>query len=120
MGIQINNPVPAQESSATQWTATAHYAAAQTDTALQAAPGAGLSLYVTDIIISNGPTAGNVKLVENTASSSDVLEIMYFAINGGAVINLQTPIKLTVNDNLGVTSVTCTDHSVTVCGYTAP
>lgn len=102
------------------WSATANYAAAQTDTELKATPGAGLSLYITDIIISNGPVAGNVKLVEDTASAVDILEVMYFAANGGAVLSLKTPIKLTANKNLGVTSVSSTDHSVTVSGYIAP
>ena len=101
--------------------AAQNQSSAQTNTELVATPGAGLSLYVTDIIISNGATAGNVKLVESTASSPvDILEVMYFAINGGCVINLQTPLKLTANKNLGYTSVACTTHSVTVAGYTAP
>lgn len=117
MGIKLNNPRGAGKNI---WKATAAYGSAQTDTVLQAAAGAGLSLYVTDIIISNGATAGNVKLVEKTASSTDILEILYFAINGGAVINLKTPIKLTANENLGITSVDCTTHSVTVTGYIAP
>ena len=102
------------------WSATANYGEAQTATELKATPGAGLSLYITDIIISNGPVAGNVKLVEDTASAVDKLEVMYFAINGGASLTLKTPIKLTANKNLGVTSVTSTNHSVTVSGYIAP
>lgn len=103
------------------WSATDNQSSAQTNTALKAAPGSGLSLYITDIIISNGATAGNVKLVEDTAGTpADVVEVMYFAINGGAVIPLRAPIKLTANKNLGYTSVTCTTHSITVCGFTAP
>lgn len=120
MGVNLNAGKPTEEGSKTIWTATDVQAAAQTDTVLQAAPGAGLSLYITDIIISNGSTAGTVEIVENTASSTTILETMNFAVNGGAVINLQTPIKVTENDNLGYTSVTVTDHSITVCGYTAP
>lgn len=117
MSFGLNNPTGPAKST---WSVTANYGAAQTDTALKAAPGAGYSLYITDVIISNGPTAGSVKLVEKTASSTDIMELMYFAINGGASISLQTPIKLTANENLGITSVTCTDHSITVCGFTAP
>ena len=101
--------------------AAQNQAAAQTNTELVAAPGAGLSLYITDVIISNGATAGNVKLVESTADSPlDIIEVGYFAINGGFVSNFQTPLKLTANKNLGYTSVSCTTHSVTVSGYTAP
>lgn len=101
--------------------AAQNQSSAQTNTELQATPGAGLSLYITDIIISNGATEGNVKLVESTGSTPlDILEVMYFAINGGCVINFQTPLKLTANKNLGYTSVDCTTHSVTVSGYVAP
>jgi len=120
MGCELNNPTGAKLQSSTIWSATDTQAAAQTDTALQATPGAGLSLYVTDIIISNGATAGTVKLVEHTASAADIVELMYFAINGGCVINLKTPIKLTANKDLGYTSATVTTHSITVCGFTAP
>ena len=42
----------------TAGTATANYAAAQTNAQLVAAPGAGVSIYLTDLIISNGATAG--------------------------------------------------------------
>jgi len=101
--------------------AAQNQSSAQTNTELVATPGAGKSLYITDIIISNGATEGNVKLVEDTGGTpADILEVMYFAINGGCVINLQTPLKLTANKNLGYTSVTCTTHSVAVSGYIAP
>jgi len=120
MSFGVSNPTGAKIQSTTLWTATDNQAAAQTDTALQATPGAGLSLYLTDIIISNGATAGSVKIVEDTAAAVDIVELMYFAINGGCVINLKTPIKLTANKDLGYTSVTCTSHSITVCGFTAP
>jgi hypothetical protein len=88
---------------------------------LKAAPGAGLSLYITDIIISNGATAGNVKIVEDTAGTPvDIVEVMYFAANGGAVIPLRTPIKVTANTDVGYTSASVTTHSVTLCGFIAP
>ena len=99
--------------------ATANYAAAQTDTQVVATPGAGLSLYITDIILSTD-TAGSIKLVEDTAAAADKLELMYFAANGGAVIPLRTPIKLTANKNLGITSTISGNHSITVSYYIAP
>lgn len=103
------------------WSATATYAGAQTATEIKAAPGAGLSLYITDVIVSNGATAGNIKFLEDTGTpGADKIEIMYFAANGGAVIHFRTPIKLTANKNFGITSITCTTHSVTVNGYIAP
>jgi hypothetical protein len=103
------------------WDASDNQSTAQTNTALKAAPGAGLSLYITDIIVSNGATAGNIKFVEDTAGTPvDKVEVMYFAVNGGAVIPLRTPIKITANKDFGYTSVSVTTHSITVSGFIAP
>jgi hypothetical protein len=103
------------------WTATADYSSAQTNTELKATPGAGLSLYVTDIIISNGAVAGSVKIVESTgASPVDKVSRIWLAINSTVVLRFVTPIKLTANKNAGVTSVTVTYHTVTMNGYIAP
>jgi hypothetical protein len=101
--------------------ATLQHDTAQADHELVAAPGAGLSLYLTDVIVSNGATAGTCKIIEDTASAKTALiDVMYLAINGGAVLNLRTTMRLTANKNLGFTSATVTTHTVTVCGYTAP
>lgn len=104
-----------------RWQATDNQSSAQTNTALQGAPGASLSLYITDMIISNGAVAGNVKIVEDTGGSpADIIEVMYFAINGGMSKRFATPIKITANKNVGYTSVTSTTHSVTLSGFIAP
>lgn len=100
------------------WRASSDYASAQTNASIKTAPGASLSLYVTDIIVSNGATAGNITLLDG--SGGTVLIELYAAINGGAVVNLRTPIRLTANTALCITSTTVTTHSVTVTGYTAP
>ncbi len=102
------------------WSVTANYGSAQTDTELKAAPGAGYALRITDIVFSNGPTAGNMKLTEDGGggSAADILETMYFAANGGAALHFTTPIPLTANLSLEITSVTVTNHSVTINGYT--
>ena len=92
---------------------TADYSAVQTNTELIAAPGASKAIYLTDIIISAG-AAGTVKIVRNTASAADVISPLTFADNGGAVISLQTPIKVTDNQNVGVTSTTSDNFSVTL------
>lgn len=103
------------------WSASENHSSAQTNNELKAAPGAGLSLYVTDVIISNGATAGDIKLVRDTSGTPvDILENLYVAVNGGAVINFTTPIRLPANINLGFTSTTVTTHSITVNGFTAP
>jgi hypothetical protein len=100
------------------WDVSADYAAAQTNTSVKAAPGAGLSLYVTDVMISNGAVAGNITLLDG--SGGTVLLEIYPAINGGCVTNLKTPIKLTANTALVITSTTVTTHAVTINGYIAP
>lgn len=98
--------------------AAANYAAAQTNTEVVAAPGAGTSLYITDIILSTD-TAGSIKLVQDTAAAVDIVELMYFAANGGMVCNFRTPLKLTAAKNLGITSTIAGNHSITVSYYTA-
>lgn len=97
---------------------SADYASAQTNATVQAAPGAGLSLYITDIIISNGATAGNITLLDG--SGGTVKFEIYPAINGGVSISLNQPIRLTANTALCITSTTVTTHSVNVGGYIAP
>lgn len=103
------------------WKANENHSSAQTNNSLKAAPGTGLSLYVTDVIVTNGATAGTIKLVEDTGGTpADLLGPIYMAINGGAVIHFQTPIRVTADKDLGFTSVTVTTHSIFVSGYTAP
>ncbi len=101
------------------WSVPATYTGAQTNTQIKAAPGANLALYITDIVVSNGATIGNIKFVENTASAADKIAPLYFGVNGGTTIHFTTPIQLTVNKDFGITSVNCTTHAVTVNGYTA-
>lgn len=101
----------------TLFKASENHATAQTANELVAAPGASTQLCITDIIVSNGATAGVVKLVENTGTPVDIFEDIYVGVNGGAVIPLQTPLCITTNTNLGFTSTTVTTHSVSVLGF---
>lgn len=97
------------------------HTAAQTNNQLKAAPGAGLSIYITDVIFSNGATAGSIKLVEDESGTPvQIGSTIYMAINGGAVMNFITPKRLTANKTLGFTSATVTTHSVEIHGYIAP
>lgn len=98
-------------------TVSADYASAQTNTSVIAAPGASLSIYITDIQLSNGATAGNVTLLDG--SGGTVKWEAYPAINGGAVLNLRQPIKLTANTALCITSTTVTTHSIFIGYYIA-
>jgi len=101
------------------WSNNNNYGAAQTDTQIQAAPGAGLSLYITDILMS-AEGACNILLVRATAGSTTIYGPFYFAANGGLSKHFATPIRLPVNENLGVTSSAAVNHTVSVQGYTAP
>lgn len=100
------------------WSVSADYASAQTNASVKAAPGASLKLYLTDIVISNGATAGNITLLDG--SGGTVLLELYPAVNGGMALSFRTPIALTANTALCITSATVTTHSVTICGFIAP
>lgn len=91
-----------------------------TDTEVAASPGAGLSLYVTDIVFSTGAaTAFNIFFEEG---ASTVLGPWYLeAINGrGAHIKFGTPKKITPATALTVTTSAAIAHSIDVTGFIAP
>jgi hypothetical protein len=99
------------------WHAASEFTTAQTDTTVKAAPGAGLSLYVTDIFVAaNG--AVTVTLEEGTST----LKFRFYASSAGqnASRSLTVPIKLTANTALTVTTSAAVTCTVSVCGYSAP
>ncbi len=98
----------------------ADYAGAQTNAVLKATPGAGKAIYITDIVLTNVGTAGTIKLVEDPAGTPvAVTPTFAIAVNTTVPIELDTPIKLTANKALGITSVNCVAHGILVNGYTA-
>lgn len=102
------------------WTVVENSASAETSNELKAAPGVGLSLYITDIIISTD-AAINAKIVEDTGGSpATIAGPYYFAANGGAGLHFVTPIKATANKNIGYTTVGTSNCTVEVHGFTAP
>jgi hypothetical protein len=102
------------------FSANENHSTAQTNNSLQAAPGAGYHLYITDIIMSTD-TAMNIKLVEDTAGTpADVAGPYYFAANGGIAARLTTPVRVTENKDLGFTSSAAGNHTITVLGYIGP
>lgn len=94
--------------------ASKDYGAAQTNVTVQAAV-AAVSIFITDITLSNGAVAGNLTLLDG--SGGTVLFEAYMAINSNLSVSLRTPIKLTVNTLLAFTSTSSTTHSVNVTGY---
>ena len=101
------------------WSYHSNGSTALTDASVHAAPGAGLSLYVTDIVCSSGAaTAMNVFFEEG---ASTVLGPYYLeAVAGrGLHIKFGTPKKITANTALTVTTSAAIAHSVDVTGFTA-
>jgi hypothetical protein len=96
---------------------------AHTDVELVAAPGAGLSLYITDVWITNDATlATSVKFEEDTASAkTQKMGVLYIPASGGiSITGMRSPIKLTANKNLGFTTTGTANTSIQVSGYIAP
>lgn len=104
----------------TAWSACEDETDAATDDEIKAAPGAGVSLVVTDLIITNDATAAiTFKLLEDTASAkTSLLGTMKIAASSAFVLALKTPLVLTANKNLGYTTTGTSNYSVFVAGYT--
>lgn len=103
-----------------QWSYHENSSSALTDTSVHAAPGAGLSLYVTTIVCSTGAaTALNIFFEEG---ASTVLGPYYLeAVAGrGFAITFGVPKKITANTALTVTTSAAIAHSIDVTGFIAP
>lgn len=101
------------------WVAFSNETAATAAKTLRAAPGAGLSLYITDVVISNGSAQAVINMVEDTTAAAVAISQNYYLIaNGGFGTQFKTPKKLTANKAAGFTSTGATTHSVEIHGYT--
>jgi hypothetical protein len=120
-GVQITRPINSMNS----WAAFHDIAsgdAVHTDQALQAAPGANLYLYITDIIIVNDSTAAmTFKIEMDTASAkTQLIGNLKIPASGGITSHFQTPIKMpTANTNIGFTNTGQSNASITILGFTA-
>lgn len=92
-------------------------AAAAAKLALQAAPGAGLSLYVTDVIFSPN-TVASLSLMDDQTTTGEFLVARQLA-NTTFTHTFRQPKKLTANKPLGYTT-DATVTSIHVSGYIAP
>ncbi len=102
------------------WSYHENSSSALTDASVHAAPGAGLSLYVTTIIVSTGAaTALNVFFEEGATT---VLGPYYLeAVAGrGLALTFQTPKKITANTALTITTSAAIAHGIDVTGFIAP
>lgn len=102
------------------WTYHSNGSTALTDATVHAAPGAGLSLYVTDITVSSGAATAMNAFFEEGAST--VLGPYYLEAVAGRGLHIQfkTPKKITANTALTVTTSAAIAHCVDVQGFTAP
>lgn len=84
---------------------------------LQAAPGAGLSLYITDVSVSNsGSTLSVVSLLPTGGTA--FVDIVAAASGGGGSMNFQTPVKLAAATGLSVIATAAsTTLYCTATGY---
>jgi hypothetical protein len=98
---------------------TANYSSVQTNTEVIAAPATGVSIYLSDLLVSNGATAGYITIIEDTTSAVVKIQRLNLAVNGGASIQFSNPIKFTSAKNLGVTSSTADDFSITISYFTS-
>ena len=102
------------------WSYHENSSSALTDTSVHAAPGAGLSLYISTIVVSTGAaTALNIFFEEG---ASTVLGPYYLeAVAGrGLVITFGVPKKITANTALTVTTSAAIAHSIDITGFVAP
>jgi len=101
------------------WSYHEDSSSALTDATVHASPGSGLSLYVTDIVVSTGAaTALNIFFEEG---STKVLGPYYLeAISGrGLAIHFGTPKKITAATALTVTTSAAIPHAIDVTGFVA-
>ena len=94
---------------------------ALTDLTVKAAPGANLSIYITDVVVSTGAaTAFNVFFEEGT--STVVLGPYYLeAVAGrGVAVSFNTPRKITADKALTITTSAAIAHGIDVTGFVAP
>jgi hypothetical protein len=102
---------------ATFWAHDGSTAAALTNKSLVAAPGAGKAIYITDIHFSNEGTANQAMLLDGSGGSALYNE--YMAANTARAQALKTPIKLTANTALCITTTAADHFIVDVGGYVA-
>lgn len=84
--------------------------AALTNQSVQAAPGAGKSLIVRQIIFSNEGTANSFALLNGSGGANVLGSVIYLGANQSFTYKLFKPYKLTANTALVVTT-TASDHA---------
>jgi hypothetical protein len=99
------------------WKYSLSSATQQTNTAVHAAPGSGLSIYLTDIFYAAG---GAVTLILEDGDATFLWGYPAAASGDGAKDSRITPIKLTANKALQLDTSAAVQVYVTITGYIAP
>ena len=98
------------------WSYHENSSAALTDTVVQAAPGLGLSIYITDIIFSVSVVTAFSLLLE-AGTTTTILGPFYSETIGAHTICFHTPKKVTENTALTITSTGALAHSIEILGF---
>jgi len=101
---------------------TANPATAGTTTLIAANAAASTgSIYITDVDVSNGPTAGFWQLARNNLSASNILiNAMYIGVNSINTLDYQTAIKIPASSSLLFAATSCSNISINVSYFLAP
>ncbi len=99
------------------WHVSAEQTTAVTDTTVKAAPGSGLSLYITDILLS---CDGATDVLFEEGTSTQKFKHYSDGQGSGFTWHAQQPMKITGNTLFSVSSSIAVDISYTVSGFTAP
>ena len=108
-------PVTLVDSGA-EWDYQLSTATQQTDTAIQAAPGAGYAIYITDIYVAAG---GAVTITLQDEDNTFLWAYPAQAAGYGAFCSFRTPIKVATNKQLEIDTSGNVQVYVVVNGYTA-
>jgi hypothetical protein len=87
---------------------------------LQEAPGVGLKLYITDILVTNDSTAVITFKLVNGSGGSNLTGTHRIAAPGGFAPDFSKPIVLSANTDLCLTTTGTSNYAVLVIGYIAP
>lgn len=89
--------------------------------------GAGLSYYVTDVVLNNGATAQSLQVVSSTTAGNacatapaNVMPLVIMPVNSFLVWPMNTYLKATANSALCVTRSGATAFSAQLSGFIAP
>jgi hypothetical protein len=102
----------------TGWCANTTQTGAVTTGQIVAAPGTGLCLYITDILVTNDSTAAiTFNLIEGTTTS--LTGAQKIPTSGGFILNLRKPIRLAANTKLSYTTTGTSNYTIFINGYTS-